>query len=160
ASAAHVVQGSVAAHAVQSHGAVRLFLCLAGWLARGNSWRDLGASARIRVHDDRAEAVGDEGAGTRDHHSQASSRRSASACYTGKRRTGAGSGKQLMTQGVAYHDGIAEEWDKRYETGGFARRASFFRSRMLPLLSSQGRWLDAACGSGYFARMLAERGAS
>ena len=62
-----------------------------------------------------------------------------------------------MTEGVAYHDEIAEQWDRRYESGGFARRAAFFRSRILPLLGSQGRWLDAACGSGYFSRMLAER---
>jgi SAM-dependent methyltransferase len=56
---------------------------------------------------------------------------------------------------VAFHDGLAATWDERYASGGFGRRAEFFRGMILPLLPAGGDWLDAGCGSGFFSRMLA-----
>lgn len=59
---------------------------------------------------------------------------------------------------VAYHDAIASGWDSRYQRGTFARRAAFFRERILPALPNSGHWLDVGCGSGYFSRLLARHG--
>ena len=59
---------------------------------------------------------------------------------------------------VAYHDEIASGWDDRYRRGAFARRAAFFRDRILPQLPGNGIWLDVGCGSGYFSRIMARRG--
>jgi 2-polyprenyl-3-methyl-5-hydroxy-6-metoxy-1,4-benzoquinol methylase len=60
---------------------------------------------------------------------------------------------------VAYHDEIASGWDNRYRHGAFARRAAFFRDHILPELPREGIWLDVGCGSGYFSRIMARRGA-
>jgi 2-polyprenyl-3-methyl-5-hydroxy-6-metoxy-1,4-benzoquinol methylase len=59
---------------------------------------------------------------------------------------------------VAYHDEIARGWDNRYRRGAFARRAAFFRDRILPGLPRKGIWLDVGCGSGYFSRIMARHG--
>lgn len=61
---------------------------------------------------------------------------------------------------IAYHDRIAGDWDARYVSGGFARRASFFEATILPRIARGGRWLDAGCGSGTFSRLLAGHGCS
>ena len=66
----------------------------------------------------------------------------------------------IYDDAISHHQQLAAEWDARYQSGSFARRAAFFRDQVLPQLEMQGRWLDAGCGSGYFARMLAERGAT
>ncbi len=62
-------------------------------------------------------------------------------------------------EAIAYHDGLAASWDRRYQRGGFRRRAEFFANKVLPLIRSEGDWLDVGCGSGYFSRLLAARGA-
>jgi SAM-dependent methyltransferase/glycosyltransferase involved in cell wall biosynthesis len=59
---------------------------------------------------------------------------------------------------VAYHSALAAGWDARYAAGSFARRARFFEREILPRLSEGGTWLDAGCGTGTFARMLAWHG--
>src|SRR5687768_4920689 len=59
---------------------------------------------------------------------------------------------------ATYHDRLAATWDARYLKGSFARRAAFFASEILPELPRDGCWLDAGCGSGFFARMLASGG--
>ncbi|MFK7945740.1 MAG: methyltransferase domain-containing protein [Paracoccaceae bacterium] len=59
---------------------------------------------------------------------------------------------------VRHHERLARGWAERYSSGGFKRRAAFFSDRIVPHLDLEGAWLDAGCGSGYFARMLAERG--
>jgi SAM-dependent methyltransferase/glycosyltransferase involved in cell wall biosynthesis len=59
---------------------------------------------------------------------------------------------------VAFHDVLAPQWDAKYKSGGFLRRANFFKQQILPLVTGNGHWLDAGCGSGYFARLLGERG--
>ena len=60
---------------------------------------------------------------------------------------------------VAYHETLAAGWSGRYASGGFKRRAAFFRSEVLPRLAPTGDWLDVGCGSGVFSRMLAQAGA-
>ena len=62
-------------------------------------------------------------------------------------------------EAIAYHDELAASWDLRYSRGGFKRRAEFFSNKVLPRLQSAGAWLDVGCGSGYFSRLLAGRGA-
>jgi SAM-dependent methyltransferase/glycosyltransferase involved in cell wall biosynthesis len=59
---------------------------------------------------------------------------------------------------VTFHDMVASNWDVKYQSGGFLRRANFFRQEVMPLITGQGDWLDAGCGSGYFARLLGARG--
>ena len=61
---------------------------------------------------------------------------------------------------IDHHQQLAASWDARYRSGSFARRAAFFRERVLQGLAAEGRWLDAGCGSGYFARILADAGAT
>ncbi len=60
---------------------------------------------------------------------------------------------------IAYHETLAAGWSDRYASGGFKRRAAFFRDEVAPLLKPSGEWLDVGCGSGVFSRMLAEAGA-
>ncbi len=67
---------------------------------------------------------------------------------------------EIFDNAISHHQQLAANWDARYQTGSFARRAAFFRDQVLPQLDLQGRWLDAGCGSGYFARMLADGGAT
>ena len=62
-------------------------------------------------------------------------------------------------EAIAYHDQLAESWDSRYDRGGFRRRAEFFVNKVLPRVRGDGDWLDVGCGSGYFSRLLAGRGA-
>ena len=63
-------------------------------------------------------------------------------------------------EAIAYHDHLAAGWDQRYRRGGFKRRADFFKNKVLPLVRPGGDWLDVGCGTGYFSRLLAERGAN
>jgi len=63
-------------------------------------------------------------------------------------------------EAIAYHDHLAAGWDQRYRRGGFKRRADFFENKVLPMVRAGGDWLDVGCGSGFFSRLLAERGAS
>lgn len=60
---------------------------------------------------------------------------------------------------IAHHDPLAATWDARYRSGAFQRRAQFFADRVLPRIETAGRWLDFGCGSGFYARLLAARGA-
>jgi SAM-dependent methyltransferase len=60
---------------------------------------------------------------------------------------------------VTYHDGLAPDWDLRYAHGSFKRRAEFISRSVFSKVDFNGLWLDAGCGSGYFSRMLADRGA-
>jgi 2-polyprenyl-6-hydroxyphenyl methylase/3-demethylubiquinone-9 3-methyltransferase len=59
---------------------------------------------------------------------------------------------------VRFHDNIADAWDAKYCSGGFLKRAEFFRSKVMQYIKGPGRWLDAGCGSGYFSRLLAGQG--
>jgi len=61
---------------------------------------------------------------------------------------------------VSYHDDLAQRWEVKYESGGFARRCRFFATKILPLLPTGGEWLDAGCGTGTFSRLLAQDGRS
>jgi 2-polyprenyl-3-methyl-5-hydroxy-6-metoxy-1,4-benzoquinol methylase len=72
---------------------------------------------------------------------------------------GRGASPAPFHEAIPYHDHLAAGWDERYRTGGFKRRASFFEIKILPLLSTRGDWLDVGCGSGFFSRLLASRGA-
>jgi len=58
---------------------------------------------------------------------------------------------------VEYHQELAADWDDRYCSGSFKRRADLFCGSLLPLAPPGGVWLDAGCGSGYFSRILAQR---
>jgi len=64
------------------------------------------------------------------------------------------------TAALRFHDDVAADWDIKYLTGGFRRRAAFIAAEVLPKTLAPGHWLDAGCGSGFFSRLLAERGAS
>lgn len=60
------------------------------------------------------------------------------------------------TDGVQYHEELAAQWDDKYRSGSFKKRANLFRQKVLPILPEGGKWLDAGCGSGYFSRILAD----
>jgi ubiquinone/menaquinone biosynthesis C-methylase UbiE/glycosyltransferase involved in cell wall biosynthesis len=59
---------------------------------------------------------------------------------------------------ISFHDRIGSDWDSKYASGGFARRASFFTANIMPEIIGTEHWLDAGCGSGYFSRLLADHG--
>ena len=61
---------------------------------------------------------------------------------------------------IQHHERLARGWAGRYNSGGFKRRAEYFQNLVLPQLDTSGNWLDAGCGSGNFARILAEHGAT
>ena len=61
---------------------------------------------------------------------------------------------------IDFHNRIAASWDEKYLSRGFRRRATFFEREILPLIANSGTWLDAGCGSGYFSRMLSDKGVS
>lgn len=63
------------------------------------------------------------------------------------------------SSGIAYHDTIAASWTDRYARGGFKRRAEFFVDDVLPKTAVKGEWIDVGCGSGFFSRILAAKGA-
>jgi 2-polyprenyl-3-methyl-5-hydroxy-6-metoxy-1,4-benzoquinol methylase/glycosyltransferase involved in cell wall biosynthesis len=73
-------------------------------------------------------------------------------------RPPAGSSAASGNPTVAFHGSVATDWDAKYRSGGFRRRADFFRREILPVIARHGHWLDAGCGSGYFARVLAAQG--
>ena len=60
---------------------------------------------------------------------------------------------------VAYYDQLASRWDEKYSKRSFKKRAEKFQELLNAIVPS-GTWLDAGCGSGYFSRCLAGRGAS
>ena len=59
---------------------------------------------------------------------------------------------------IDFHNRIAVSWDNKYSSRGFRRRATFFEREILPWITTSGAWLDAGCGSGYFSRMLSNKG--
>lgn len=67
---------------------------------------------------------------------------------------------QGLTNVANFHNELAEIWDLKYKSGAFKRRAALI-SEVLDTLQLQGQaWLDAGCGSGFFSRELANRGAT
>ncbi|SIT58141.1 putative Methyltransferase family protein [Mesorhizobium prunaredense] len=65
-----------------------------------------------------------------------------------------------MSSAIDYHNKIANEWEARYLSGSFARRSRFFEERILSAIKISGAWADIGCGSGHFARKLADHGAA
>ena len=63
--------------------------------------------------------------------------------------------ERIADVAVAFHDGMADDWDAKYISGGFLRRAEFIDRELMPKNATSQRWLDAGCGSGFFSRQLA-----
>ena len=64
-----------------------------------------------------------------------------------------------MAKAVEFHDNLAAGWDAKYASGAFARRAAFIGALLDGVGVSSGQWLDCGCGSGFFSRALASKGA-
>jgi len=64
-----------------------------------------------------------------------------------------------MTDGIKYHDNLADAWSAGYRTGSFKRRYSFLASHLRSVVQPGARWLDAGCGSGVLSIQLARLGA-
>lgn len=63
-----------------------------------------------------------------------------------------------QTAAVRFHDRLAAEWEAKYASGRFRKRAEFFVREILPAIQhNRGRWLDAGCGTGHFSRLLAKQ---
>jgi 2-polyprenyl-6-hydroxyphenyl methylase/3-demethylubiquinone-9 3-methyltransferase len=59
---------------------------------------------------------------------------------------------------VAYHGDLAEQWERRYLKKSFSIRKDVLSECLDPKNLTGSSWLDAGCGSGTLARLLAERG--
>lgn len=59
---------------------------------------------------------------------------------------------------VDLHDGLAKDWERKYEKPRFQRRAAQFLSLAKGLPLAGQIWLDAGCGTGFLARGLSQRG--
>ena len=61
---------------------------------------------------------------------------------------------------IEFHQALAPEWEQKYQKASFQSRDSAVMD-LLSRNSLKGQhWLDAGCGSGRFARLLASRGAT
>ena len=60
---------------------------------------------------------------------------------------------------IRYHDKLAAHWDGYYQRGGTRRRAEFIKQTILSSIPVGGHWLDVGCGTGFFSRLLVDRGA-
>jgi 2-polyprenyl-6-hydroxyphenyl methylase/3-demethylubiquinone-9 3-methyltransferase len=66
---------------------------------------------------------------------------------------------QTLAQGAEFHESLARGWSAGYESGGFKRRIAVFESLLQTLVQPGELWLDAGCGSGRLARIVARLGA-
>ena len=64
----------------------------------------------------------------------------------------------LSADAVTYHDSLAAGWDRRYKKRSFQVRETVLSKCLRGRDLSGGHWLDAGCGAGTLARLLAERG--
>lgn len=70
-----------------------------------------------------------------------------------------GVGGARKAAAIDYHSNLASGWDDKYSSGRFRKRAEFFSAEISThIVQSNGHWLDAGCGSGYFSRLLAAQG--
>jgi 2-polyprenyl-3-methyl-5-hydroxy-6-metoxy-1,4-benzoquinol methylase len=65
---------------------------------------------------------------------------------------------ERLADSVKMHDQKASEWEQLYDTTFFRARSNVIISLLTPHLVKDSLWLDAGCGSGFFARVLAEHG--
>jgi 2-polyprenyl-6-hydroxyphenyl methylase/3-demethylubiquinone-9 3-methyltransferase len=56
---------------------------------------------------------------------------------------------------VTFHDAKAADWEQLYQRPSFQLRRKVIMGLLQTYLRDSERWLDAGCGSGYFARELA-----
>jgi len=66
---------------------------------------------------------------------------------------------EAITEGVRFHEPLANNWSASYETGGFRRRIVFFESLLKKYVRAGDIWLDAGCGSGRLSRVIRLLGA-
>jgi 2-polyprenyl-6-hydroxyphenyl methylase/3-demethylubiquinone-9 3-methyltransferase len=59
---------------------------------------------------------------------------------------------------VELHDSLAGQWERKYEKPSFARRRQLIASCLDGLNLDGQHWLDAGCGTGSLARLLAQKG--
>lgn len=64
-----------------------------------------------------------------------------------------------LINAVTFHDAKAADWEQLYQRPSFQLRRKVIMGLLQPHLRDGERWLDAGCGSGYFARELANAGA-
>lgn len=63
-----------------------------------------------------------------------------------------------MHPAVLQHDALAEQWEAKYRKRSFAGRERLIASSLAEVDLQGKLWLDAGCGTGRFARLLAARG--
>jgi 2-polyprenyl-6-hydroxyphenyl methylase/3-demethylubiquinone-9 3-methyltransferase len=61
---------------------------------------------------------------------------------------------------VAYHGGLAADWEDRYKKRSFQARLEVLEECLRGRTLVGMQWLDAGCGTGTLTRFLAERGCS
>jgi 2-polyprenyl-6-hydroxyphenyl methylase/3-demethylubiquinone-9 3-methyltransferase len=64
-----------------------------------------------------------------------------------------------LAVGASFHESLAAGWSAGYQSGGFKRRLAFFQTLLGQHVQPGEVWLDAGCGSGILARLLAGLGA-
>jgi 2-polyprenyl-3-methyl-5-hydroxy-6-metoxy-1,4-benzoquinol methylase len=61
---------------------------------------------------------------------------------------------------VAYHGGLAADWEDRYKKRSFQARLEVLEECLRGRTLAGMQWLDAGCGTGTLTRFLAEKGCS
>ena len=59
---------------------------------------------------------------------------------------------------IQYHEARASRWEQNYARSTYARRAEAFMAVIPTPQHEREEWLDAGCGTGTLARLLADRG--
>jgi 2-polyprenyl-3-methyl-5-hydroxy-6-metoxy-1,4-benzoquinol methylase len=62
------------------------------------------------------------------------------------------------TDAVRFHDELARNWEGKYNKRSFAARLTVLDESLKGVELNGRRWLDAGCGTGRLARVLAKRG--
>lgn len=64
----------------------------------------------------------------------------------------------LVNDAVSFHGTLAGGWEEKYRKSWFASRQDILRECLSGINPKGTTWLDAGCGTGTFARWLAEQG--
>lgn len=61
---------------------------------------------------------------------------------------------------INFHENLAKDWSKKYESGVFLKRISIWKNLIDETTDKGSNWLDLGCGSGVLSKLLADNKAN